>query len=240
MVISGPFPLLREVSLRSVHSAAAARQASVTAPSSQCHHRLASPRSRSFRIRVRSASGGTSSAFLRNCSLPSPGSFCYCNGPGVRQAGAPESTATRRGSGGHATDLPASPFPASLDPASSKATSAAAMTVYYGVLARPGRPESRRCGRRRFRRPRRRHRADDGLQCHASVVRSGMVEARPRMLPAESWSTCFSRLSRPLALAIVDVSPRRRPGRRGRRPSGEPVIGSTGPDSARRPWPRWG
>src|SRR5687767_7544260 len=32
----------------------------------------------------------------------------------------------------------------------------------------------------------------------------GMVEARPRMLPAESWSTCFPRLSRPLALAIVD------------------------------------
>lgn len=38
------------------------------------------------------------------------------------------------------------------------------------------------------------------------------------MLQAESWSTCFSCLSRPLALAIVDMFPRRRPGRRGRGP----------------------
>jgi hypothetical protein len=68
----------------------------------------------------------------------------------------------------------------------------------------------------------------------------GQLQLRLVTSPAESWSTCFSRLSRPLALAIVDMSPRRRPGRRGRRPSGEPVIGSTGPDSARWPWPRWG
>ena len=54
------------------------------------------------------------------------------------------------------------------------------------------------------------------------------------MLPAESRSTCFSK---PLAPATNDGFPRPRPGDGVAAPVGEPVIGSTGADSARRPWP---
>lgn len=51
------------------HPAAMALHAAVTHPSSQCHHSFASPCSGSLRICGRSASGGTSRATIRYCSL---------------------------------------------------------------------------------------------------------------------------------------------------------------------------